>query len=122
MLRAIAFRQIRGVVLVPAVIGAVAGNIAASRLGGERVEWLLAGAAFGALASFAVWGSALVASSVRASGRGDANLIGAGVVVQSGEANRVLRGRSRRTSAPRSGECVVEIEIGHDIPLSRACG
>ncbi len=65
VLRPLAVRQLRGVVLVPAVGGAVAGSIASSPLGGERVEWLLAGAAFGVLASLAVWGSALVASGVR---------------------------------------------------------
>ena len=80
VLRPLAVRQLRGVVLVPAVGGAVAGSIASSPLGGERVEWLLAGAAFGVLASLAVWGSALVASGVRLRAR-DANLIGAVLVV-----------------------------------------
>lgn len=65
VLRSIAIRQMRGVVLVPAVIGAVAGNVATSRLGGDRAEWIAVGAAFGALASFAVWGAALVASGAR---------------------------------------------------------
>jgi hypothetical protein len=80
VLRSLAVRQLRGVVFVPAVIGAVAGNLAAGRLGGERAEWLLAGAAFGALASLAVWASALVASGGRVRAR-DANLIGAVVVL-----------------------------------------
>jgi hypothetical protein len=62
ILRAAALRQLRGVVLVPAVAGAVAGNVAAGRLGGDRVEWLAAGAAFGVLTALLVWGSALVAS------------------------------------------------------------
>jgi hypothetical protein len=75
VLRSLAVRQLRGVVLVPAVIGAVAGNVAASRLGGERAEWLAAGAAFGALASFSVWGAALVASGARLRVR-HANAIG----------------------------------------------
>jgi hypothetical protein len=82
VLRPLAVRQLRGVVLVPAVAGAVAGSIASNPLGGERVEWLLAGAAFGVLASLAVWGSALVASGARLKAR-DANLIGAVVVVWS---------------------------------------
>ncbi len=82
VLRPLAVRQLRGVVLVPAVGGAVAGSIASSALGGERVEWLLAGAAFGVLASLAVWGSALVASGVRLRAR-DANLVGALVVAWS---------------------------------------
>jgi hypothetical protein len=75
VLRPLALRQLRGVVLVPAVAGAVAGSIASSPLGGERVEWILAGAAFGVLASLAVWGSALVASGARLRAR-DANLVG----------------------------------------------
>jgi hypothetical protein len=80
VLRPLAVRQLRGVVLVPAVGGAVAGSIASRPLGGDRIEWLLAGAAFGVLASLAVWGSALVASSVRLRAR-DANVVGAAVVV-----------------------------------------
>jgi hypothetical protein len=80
VLRPVALRQLRGVVLVPAVIGAVAGNVATGRLGGERAEWLLAGAAFGALASLAVWGAALVASGARVQPR-LANVIGTLLVV-----------------------------------------
>ncbi len=75
VLRPLAVKQLRGVVLVPAVGGAVAGSIASSPLGGARVEWILAGAAFGALASLAVWGSALVASGARLGAR-QANLLG----------------------------------------------
>jgi hypothetical protein len=82
VLRPLATRQLRGVVLVPAVGGAVAGSIASSALGGDRIEWLLAGAAFGALAALAVWGSALVASGARLRAR-DANLIGAVIVLWS---------------------------------------
>ena len=62
ILRAAAVRQFRGVVLLPAVAGGVAGNVAAGRLGGDRVEWIAAGAAFGVLTALLVWGSALVAS------------------------------------------------------------
>jgi len=62
ILRAAALRQLRGVVLVPAVAGAVAGNVAAGRLGGDRVEWIAAGAAFGVLSALLVWGCALVAA------------------------------------------------------------
>jgi hypothetical protein len=80
VLRPLATRQLRGVVLVPAVAGAVAGSIASSPLGGDRIEWILAGAAFGVLASLAVWGSALVASGAHLGAR-DANLIGGVVVV-----------------------------------------
>ena len=62
ILRAAALRQLRGVVLLPAIAGGVAGNVAAGRLGGNRVEWIAAGAAFGVLTALLVWGSALVAS------------------------------------------------------------
>ena len=62
VLRAAALRQLRGVVLLPAIAGGVAGNVAAGRLGGNRVEWIAAGAAFGVLTALLVWGSALVAS------------------------------------------------------------
>jgi hypothetical protein len=83
VLRSTALRQLRGVVLVPAVIGATAGNVAAGRLGGDRAEWLLAGAAFGTLASLAVWGAALVASSAHLRARA-ANGLGAVIVLWSG--------------------------------------
>ena len=62
VLRAAALRQLRGVVLLPAIAGGVAGNVAAGRLGGNRVEWIAAGAAFGVLTALLAWGSALVAS------------------------------------------------------------
>jgi hypothetical protein len=83
VLRPLAVRQLRGVVLVPAVGGAVAGSIASSPLGGGRVEWLIAGAAFGVLASLAAWGSALVASGAHLRAR-DANILGALLVVWAG--------------------------------------
>jgi hypothetical protein len=67
VLRSAALRQSRGVVLVPAIAGAVAGSVTAGRLGGSRVEWILAGAAFGVLAAIATWGAALVASGSRMS-------------------------------------------------------
>ena len=62
ILRAAALRQLRGVVLLPAIAGGVAGNVAAGRLGGNRVESIAAGATFGVLTALLVWGSALVAS------------------------------------------------------------
>jgi hypothetical protein len=80
VLRPLALRQLRGVVLVPAVGGAVAGSVASSPLGGERVEWIAAGAAFGVLAALAVWGAAMVASGARLRAR-TANLIGALLVL-----------------------------------------
>ena len=80
VLRPLALRQLRGVVLVPAVAGAVAGSIASSPLGGGRAEWILTGAAFGVLAALAVWGSALVASGLRLPARA-ANVVGAVVVL-----------------------------------------
>jgi hypothetical protein len=82
VLRDAAYRQLRGVVLVPTIAGAVAGSVAASSLHGSRAEWMLAGAAFGALSALAVWGAALVASGTRTSAR-VANAIGAALVVWS---------------------------------------
>jgi hypothetical protein len=82
VLRPLATRQLRGVVLVPAVGGAIAGSVASGALGGDRWEWLIAGAAFGVLASLAVWGAALVASGARLRAR-DANLVGAALVLWS---------------------------------------
>jgi hypothetical protein len=65
VLRAAAWRQLRGVLLAPAVGGAVAGSVACGRLGGDRAEWIVAGALFGVLAALLVWGAALVASGSR---------------------------------------------------------
>ena len=79
VLRASAFRQLRGVVLVPALAGAVAGSVASGTFGGERVEWMAAGAAFAVLTALAVWGAALVVSGTRTGAR-PANAIGAVLV------------------------------------------
>ncbi|MFI5053741.1 MAG: hypothetical protein ACHQDE_05215 [Acidimicrobiia bacterium] len=65
VLRSAALRQLRGVVLIPAIGGAVAGSIAAGKLGGSRAEWIVVGGAFGALTAVAAWGAALVASGSR---------------------------------------------------------
>ncbi len=77
--RSAAWRQLRGVVLLPTIAGGVAGNIAAGHLDGNRVEWIVAGAAFGALAALLAWGCALIASSRRWTVR-RANAIGATLV------------------------------------------
>jgi len=77
--RSAALRQLRGVVLLPTIAGGVAGNIAAGHLDGSRVAWIVAGAAFGALAALLAWGCALVASSRRWTVR-RANAIGAALV------------------------------------------
>ena len=82
VLRAAAYRQLRGVVLVPAIAGGVGGSVAATRLGGERVEWIAAGAAFAVLAALAVWGAALVTSGTRTKSR-VANAIAALLVLWS---------------------------------------
>ena len=65
--------------LLPSIAGGVAGNIAAGHLDGNRVAWIMAGAAFGVLAALLAWGSALLASSRRWSVR-RANVIGATLV------------------------------------------
>ena len=65
VLRRATFSQLRGVVFVGAVFGAVAGNLAAFRLPGERIEWVISGTAFGALTVLAAWGAALLMSGNR---------------------------------------------------------
>ncbi len=65
VLRGAAVRQLRGVMLVPAIAGGVAGSVASGKLGGTRAEWIIAGAAFGVLTALTVWGAALVASGLR---------------------------------------------------------
>ena len=50
---------------VGAVFGAVAGNLAAFRLPGERIEWVISGTAFGALTVLAAWAAALLMSGNR---------------------------------------------------------
>ena len=65
VLRASAYRQLRGVVLVPAIAGAVAGSVASGSFGGNRAEWIAAGCAAAVLAALSVWGAALVASGTR---------------------------------------------------------
>jgi hypothetical protein len=82
VLRASAFRQLRGVVLVPAIAGGVAGSVASGSLGGERVEWIAAGCAAAVLTALAVWGAALVASGTRMSAL-VANAIAAVLIVWS---------------------------------------
>src|SRR4029077_10404699 len=65
VLRRAAFTQLRGVVFIGAVFGAIAGNLAAFRLPGERIEWVLSGTAFGALTVLAAWAAALLMSGNR---------------------------------------------------------
>jgi hypothetical protein len=94
VLRGAAMRQLRGVVLVPAIGGAVAGSVAADRLGGTRAEWIAAGAAFGVLVALTAWGAALVASGTRMDVR-RANVVAAVVVGWS-----VLDVAATRATAP----------------------
>jgi hypothetical protein len=82
VLRAAAYRQLRGVVLIPAIAGAVAGSVASASLGGTRVEWIAACCAFAVLTALAVWGGALVVSGTR-TGTRIANAIGALLVAWS---------------------------------------
>lgn len=69
VLRGVAYKQLRAVTTGGLLAGAVAGNLAARRLTAARpadvAAWIGCGAAFGALAAAAVWGSALVASGRR---------------------------------------------------------
>jgi hypothetical protein len=82
VLRDAAWRQLRGVVSAGALLGAVAGNLAAFRLPGNRAAWIAAGVAFGALAVLAAWGAALVASGTRMRNR-RASVIGLALIVWS---------------------------------------
>ena len=69
VLRASAYRQLRGVAMVGLVGGALAGLLVAQRVPGssgtEVVGWIAAGVGTGGVAVVAVWGSALVASGRR---------------------------------------------------------
>jgi len=69
VLRASAFRQIRGVAMAGIIGGALAGLLVAQRIpdqsNGDVIGWIFAGVATGASAVLAVWGSALVASGRR---------------------------------------------------------
>jgi hypothetical protein len=78
-LRSSAYRQLRGVALVPAIAGGVAGSVASGSLGGERAEWIAAGCAAAVLTALTVWGAALVASGTRMRPR-VANAIAAALV------------------------------------------
>lgn len=69
VMRASAFRQLRGVAMVGIVGGALAGLLAAQRVPDTKAAdiagWIVAGIATGGAAVLAVWGSALVASGHR---------------------------------------------------------
>jgi hypothetical protein len=79
VVRAAAYRQLRGVLAVGALAGGVLGVTVADRMpaGTTRsaVAWLAAGAAGGVLVALATWGTALLASGLRL-GRRTATLIG----------------------------------------------
>jgi hypothetical protein len=69
VLRASAYKQVRGVALVGLVGGALAGLLVAQRVpntsSSDVVGWIVAGTVTGGAAVVAVWGSALVASGRR---------------------------------------------------------
>ncbi len=82
VVRAAAYRQLRGVVTTGAVAGAVGGAVAGPRFSGhgaDTVTWIAVGTAFGVLVALSTWGSALVAST-RAIGRAAASLLGLAVI------------------------------------------
>ena len=99
-LRGTAWRQLRGVLLLPTIAGGVAAKIAANHFGGEQVLWIVAGAAFGALAALLTWGAALVASGRRWSNR-RAQLVGAVLVVWAGLDLALTTGTSPTTQIGR---------------------
>jgi hypothetical protein len=65
VLRSAALRQVRGVLLMGAIGGAVLGTLASVRLPGATLAWLGAGVGIGILVALAMWGAALVASGCR---------------------------------------------------------
>jgi hypothetical protein len=95
VVRATAYRQLRGVLGVGALVGAVAGVTVADRMphGFDRspVDWLLAVAACTMLTAIATWGAALLASVLRMSG-GLAALLG--VVLVAWSVADVVAGRA----------------------------
>jgi hypothetical protein len=86
VLRASAYRQLRGVAMVGLVGGALAGLLVAQRVpdstASDVVGWIAAGVVTGGAAVIAVWGSALVASG-RRWGRWIAGAIGVALVAWS---------------------------------------
>ena len=66
-LRAPALHQVRSAAFVGLCVGAVAGNLAGSRLPGRFAGWVVSGAGFGLLAALLAVGAALVACGVRLS-------------------------------------------------------
>lgn len=82
VLRSLAWQQLRGVLLLPVVGGAIAGSIAAGKFGGSRWEWIVTGAAMGVLTAGAGWGAALTSSALRL-GRTQANAVACGLLAWS---------------------------------------
>jgi hypothetical protein len=86
VMRASAYRQLRGVALFGVVGGALAGLLVAQRIPGtsntEVAGWIVAGLITGGAAVLAVWGSALIASG-RRMGRWVTMLIGVALVAWS---------------------------------------
>jgi hypothetical protein len=118
VLRGAAFRQVRGVVFIGAVFGAVAGNLTAFRLPGERIAWVASGVAFGSLTVLAAWGAALLASGNRVGTR-VATLIGV-VLVAWDLADLVT---NRRTSFGTAFASVALLPISSDtVAIAGAVG
>ncbi|MEA2372012.1 MAG: hypothetical protein QOH12_2406 [Solirubrobacteraceae bacterium] len=78
-LRGIAIRQLRFSGFLGTVVGMIAGNLAAQRLPGAYLPWVISGGVAGLITGLAYTGSALVACGLRA-GRRLAGLIAAGVL------------------------------------------
>ncbi len=78
-LRGVAVRQLRFSGFLGAVVGMIAGNLAAQRLPGTYLGWVACGGLAGLITGLAFTGSALVASGLR-TGRRLAGLIAAGVI------------------------------------------
>ncbi len=63
--RPIAWRQLRGVLAIGLLAGAISGNLARGRLPGSTAAWIAVGVISGLAISLAVWGAACIASGRR---------------------------------------------------------
>lgn len=85
VVRAAAYKQLRGVVTSGVLAGAVLGIVAAPKLPGPdrpTATWVMSGIAFGLLAALAAWGSALLGSALRITQR-TALVVGAALLAWS---------------------------------------
>jgi hypothetical protein len=87
VVRSAAYRQVRGVLAIAVLVGALGGVLISQRVptahGEDVAEWIVAGVAAALCAALLVWGAALLASGRRITS-GVATLVGVVLVVWSG--------------------------------------